>query len=258
MRDLLADLEKSKEELEEKVQARTAELERSNKELEQFAYIASHDLQTPLQSISGFLGLLSRRYQGKLDEEADMYITHAVEGVQRMHKIIDDVLSLSRLKADGKTLKLTSMKKALSEALLYLKKDIKETGATIEHDKLPEVVGDNNQLVLLLQNLIGNSLKYRRKDVQPNIYIAVEKKDSKWHFQINDNGVGFEQEHAVSIFEVFKRLHAYSEYPGTGIGLAICKKIVDHHGGEIRAESEPGMGTTFYFTLPSSTSEQKK
>jgi PAS domain S-box-containing protein len=227
-----------------------AELARSNLELEQFAYIASHDLQTPLRSVTGFLGLLSHRYKNQLGPEADEFISFAVEGAERMHQLINGILAFSRVGTRGKPFEHLDSREAIDWALRSLKADIDESGAEITYGDLPTVLADRDQIAQLFQNLIGNAIKYRKPGEPPRIHIDAAEKDSKWEFRVRDNGIGFDPQYAEQIFQVFKRLHTVKEYAGTGIGLAICKKIVERHGGDIWVESEPGEGSTFYFTLP--------
>jgi PAS domain S-box-containing protein len=226
------------------------ELARSNRELEQFAYIASHDLQTPLRAVTGFLDLLSRRYKGQLGPEADEFISFAVDGAQRMHQLINDILAYSRVGTRGKPLERLESGEPLARALGHLKAEIEESGAEVTVGELPAVTGDRNQLAQLFQNLVGNAIKYRKKEEPPRIRITAEEKTGEWQFRVRDNSIGFDPQHADRIFQIFQRLHTISEYPGTGIGLAICRKIIERHGGRIWAESEPGQGATFFFTLP--------
>jgi PAS domain S-box-containing protein len=229
------------------------ELRGSNQELEQFAYVASHDLKEPLRMVTGFLDLLQRRYQGKLDKDADEFIGFAVEGATRMHQLINDLLAFSRIGTKGKPLGPTAMEEVLAKSIRNLKKNIEETGGTIEHDPLPRVMGDEGQLVQLLQNLLANALKFT-DDRKPEVRISVEeekdKEDGFYRFSVQDNGIGIDTKQAKRIFTIFQRLHTRKDYPGTGIGLAICKKIVERHGGRIWAESKPGKGSRFYFDLP--------
>jgi PAS domain S-box-containing protein len=226
------------------------DLDRSNRELEQFAYVASHDLQSPLRSVTGFLHLLSRRYQGKLDPEADEFIAYAVEGAERMHRLINDILAFSRVGTRGHPFEQVASEEPLAKALDNLRAEIEESGAEVTFGKLPVVTGDRNQLAQLFQNLVGNAIKYRKEGEPPRIHLAAEGKGAEWEFRVRDNGIGFDPLQAERIFQIFQRLHTSSEYPGTGIGLAICRKIVERHGGRMWVETEPGQGSTFYFTLP--------
>jgi signal transduction histidine kinase len=257
VRDLLANLRDLNENLELRVAERTSELERlatelqqSNKELEQFAYIASHDLQAPLRSVSSFLELLARRYKGKLGPEADEYISFAVDGATRMHHLINDILLYSRLSSRAQAPEPTDCRAVVDQALRDLRENIRESGAEITTDDLPTVSAVKSQMVQLVSNLLDNAIKYR-KDEPPRIHIAAERLEREWLFSIRDNGIGFEQQYADRIFRVFQRLHTEGRYPGTGIGLAMCKKIVERHGGRIWVKSAPGQGTVFFFTIPS-------
>ncbi len=235
---------------EEELRQTVEELARSNKDLEQFAYVASHDLQEPLRMVIGFLGLLRDRYQGKLDEKADRYITLAVDGANRMSQLIVDLLEYSRAGTRGLDLKPTSCAYALETAIVHLQSGIDEQRARITHDPLPTVVADAGQLTRLFQNLIGNALKFRRDDLPPEIHIGARRDGNCWVLSVKDNGIGIPQDQFVRIFGVFQRLHGREKYPGTGIGLAICKKILERHGGKIWVESELGLGTTLFFTIP--------
>lgn len=231
------------------LEATNRELARSNVELQHFAYIASHDLQEPLRMVTSYTQLLARRYRGKLDADADEFIDYAVDGVSRMQRLINDLLAYSRVETQGKQLKPTSSEESLKQALANLKIAITENKALIIHDALPVVMADQTQLVQLFQNLTSNALKFRG-EAPPQVHISTHPKDKEWLFSICDNGIGIEPQYADRIFVIFQRLHTQAEYPGTGIGLAICKRIVERHGGQIWMESQPGQGTTFYFTLP--------
>jgi len=226
-----------------------AQLERSNAELEQFAHVASHDLQAPLAVITDYVRLLQRAYKGKLDGRADTFIAGAVEGVGRMQELIRDTLAYSRVETRGRPFERVACSDAVDQALTNLRVTIKESGGVVAYDPLPSVMADGPQLVQLFQNLIDNALKFRR-DEPPEVRIGAEQKDGDWLFFVRDNGIGIPPEAAERIFAMFGRVHGKSEYPGTGIGLAICRKIVDRHGGRIWVESEPGKGATFYFTIP--------
>ncbi len=228
------------------------ELERSNQELQQFAYIASHDLQEPLRTISSFTQLLARRYKGQLDNDADEFIGFIVDGTSRMQAMIKDLLQYSRVQTRGEEFKPTDVQNALDQALFNLKVTIEENNAEITHDKLPTVIADEKQLVQLFQNLISNAIKFKKPDEPPMIHISSKKDEEnmEYIFGVSDNGIGMEQQYAGRIFELFQRLHTRDEYKGTGIGLAVAKKIVERHGGRIWVESEPGVGSTFYFTIP--------
>ena len=235
--------------LEELVKERTAELERSNAELQQFAYIASHDLQEPLRMVSSYLQLLERRYKGQFDADADDFIHFAVDGADRMRALINDLLAYSRVQTQGKPFEFTDGEKALELTLTNLQQAIEESRAEITHEPLPTVVADELQLVQVFQNLIGNAIKFRGAE-PPRIHIAAKREGNEWVFSVRDNGIGIEPQYAERIFGIFQRVYSTADYPGTGIGLAICKRIVERHGGRIWVESEPGMGSTFYFALP--------
>lgn len=237
-------------EAEQALRARTEELNRSNKELEQFAYVASHDLQEPLRMVASYTQLLARRYKGQLDQDADEFIGYAVDGATRMQGLINDLLKYSRVGTRGKPFESLSLGKLLLDAMANLEVAINESGAMIGHDPLPDLCGDPTQLTQLLQNLLGNAIKFRRPGVAPQIQVAAVRRPQGWEFAVRDNGIGISPEYFDRIFVIFQRLHSKEEYPGTGIGLAVCKKIVERHGGQIRVESRPGEGTTFYFTIP--------
>jgi PAS domain S-box-containing protein len=221
----------------------------SNKELEQFAYVASHDLQEPLRMVSSFTQLLERRYKSKLDDDADDYIGYIVEGAKRMKDLIDDLLTFSRLNKETMTFDVVLMDIALDDVLLNLKAYIKENNAEIIYDKLPTIECDRVQIQQLLQNLLTNAIKFHG-DKPPLIRISAQELENEWIFSITDNGIGIDLRHQEQIFSIFKRLHTRKEYEGTGIGLSICKRIVERHGGQIWVESEPEEGSTFYFTIP--------
>ena len=220
-----------------------------NKELEQFAYIASHDLQEPLRVITGYLQLIERRYKDKLDKDADEFINFAVDGARRMQSLITDLLVFSRLTRKPKPFTLIDCNTVIKNVVLNLESVIQSTNAVIMSEPLPSVSGDETQLTQLFQNLISNGIKFH-SDKKPQININAQKTDSEWLFSVKDNGIGIEDIYKERIFVIFQRLHSRDEYPGTGIGLAICKKVVEKHGGRIWVESEPGKGSTFYFTIP--------
>ncbi len=225
------------------------ELARSNQDLEQFAYVASHDLQEPLRMVATYTQLLAERYRGKLDADADKYIHYAVDGALRMQTLVQDLLAFSRLGRQGTDLQSTDCNVLVETAVHNLQTAVHESGARVTHDHLPTVVADGSQLLQVFQNLIGNAIKFRGPD-PPSIHISASKKGREWVFSVTDNGIGIASEHADTIFVIFKRLHTRAEYPGSGIGLSICKKIIERQGGRIWVESQPGQGSTFKFTLP--------
>jgi signal transduction histidine kinase len=225
------------------------DLARSNRDLEQFAYVASHDLQEPLRMVAAYTQLLAERYQGKLDENADKYIHYAVDGATRMQRLVQDLLAFSRVGRRAAERRKVDCRVVLATALQNLQTAIEESGARIEHGDLPTVTAEGAELMQLFQNLVGNAIKFRGSD-PPRIRVTAEKAGREWIFSVADNGLGIAPEHAEMIFVIFKRLHTRSEYPGNGIGLSICKKIVEQQGGRIWVESVPGQGATFRFSLP--------
>jgi len=228
------------------------ELNRSNEELEQFAYVASHDLQEPLRMVASYTQLLSKRYKGKLDSDADEFIAFAVDGAKRMQRLIQDLLTFSRVGKRGLELLDVSSDRALKLALVNLRGSIEGSGALVTHDPLPEVMADEAQLVQLFQNLVGNAIKYQGPGV-PHIHISAVKNGApRWMFSVQDDGLGIDPQFFERIFGMFQRLHKRDEFEGTGMGLAICKKIVERHGGTISVESKPGLGSTFHFDLAAS------
>jgi light-regulated signal transduction histidine kinase (bacteriophytochrome) len=223
-------------------------LKRSNQELEQFAYVASHDLQEPLRMVSSYTQLLERRYKDQLDQDAKDFIFFAVDGANRMQHLINDLLDYSRVTTRGKPFVKLDLSAVLGHAIANLQKKIQETGAMIVNDDLPFVYGDEVQLVRIFQNLLDNAMKFRG-DEPPRIHVSAKIMDDKIQISITDNGIGIDKIYSDRVFTIFQRLHTKVEYPGTGIGLAICKRTIERHGGKIWFESEPGKGTTFYFTL---------
>ena len=224
------------------------ELQRSNAELEQFAYVASHDLQEPLRMVASYCQLLQRRYADKLDQDANEFITFAVEGAKRMQNLINDLLLYSRVGAKNKEFVPTALERILADALANLAIAVEDTCAVITHDPLPQVKGDGIQLLQLMQNLIGNAIKFRR-DEPVRIHIGAQREQDRWLISVTDNGIGIEPQYAERIFLIFQRLHTRAQYPGTGIGLSVCKKIVERHGGKIWVEPAPTQGSLFKFSL---------
>jgi PAS domain S-box-containing protein len=227
-------------------------LERSNKDLEQFAFVASHDLQEPLRQVVSFTNLLRNKYKGKLDDTADEYIEYAVNGAQRMSNLIRDLLAYARVDARGGPAGTIACQEALDTALVNLDVVIAESGARVTHDGLPAVVADKTRLTQLFQNLVGNAIKFRRPGLAPRIHVGAKPDGDQWVLSVRDNGIGIAADQYERVFGVFQRLHPIDTYPGTGIGLAICRKIVERHGGRIWVESTVGEGTTFYFSMPAS------
>ncbi len=234
---------------EEALKSEKEELARSNAELEQFAYVASHDLQEPLRMVASYTQLLARRYEGQLDDDADEFIGYAVDGATRMQQLISDLLAFSRVGTRGKPPVVMESQAAYDDAVTNLALAIEESGAEVSADSLPAITGDHIQIVQLLQNLIGNGVKFHGQRT-PKVHVAAEPRDGEWLFSVADNGIGIDAQYYERIFVIFQRLQGRQEFPGTGIGLALCKKIVARHHGRIWVESEPGHGTTFYFTIP--------
>ena len=252
----------------EELERAMAELARSNAELEQFAYVTSHDLQEPLRMVARYVHLLSRRYKGKLDFYADQFIGYALDGANRMQRLINDLLAYSRVDSKGEDFAPTNCEVVFDRALANLKATVEESGAVVSHDPLPTVMANDSQLTQLFQNLIGNAIKFHGEE-PPGVHVSaqrIEKSEIRihksqipnpkseignaWLFSVQDNGIGIDPEQSERIFMIFQRLHTEADYPGTGIGLSICKKIVEHHGRRIWVDSEPGKGSTFYFTIP--------
>jgi light-regulated signal transduction histidine kinase (bacteriophytochrome) len=260
------ELRRANEELEQRVQQRTAQLaeqaqalqranealERSNIELKQFAYIASHDLQSPLRNISGFVQLLRSEYEGRLGERADDWIRRTVQSIQLMQALIRDLLAYSRVDSQFRPLQPVAMRDVYDDTISLLESPIADAGALVSCDELPTVVGDRGQLVQLLQNLIGNALTYHG-DQPPHVHVLAQRDDDGWVFGVRDNGIGIDTKYHDRIFEIFQRLHDQQKYPGTGIGLAVCRRVAHRHGGKIWVESEPNKGSTFYFSIPQRT-----
>lgn len=234
---------------EEILARQTEELARSNVELDQFAYVVSHDLQEPLRAIGGYLRLLQKRNKGRLDADSEKYITRTVDAALRMQKLINDLLDYSRVHSRGTPFEPTDCNAILSRALVHLSDAIEESGAVVAADPLPVVHGDDTQLTQLFKNLISNAIRFCGA-APPRVHISAVRKEEAWVFSVRDNGIGIDPKYADRIFIIFKRLHGRRKYPGTGIGLAICKKIVERHRGRIWVESELGKGSTFYFTVP--------
>ncbi len=240
---------------EEALAERSKALMCSNAELEQFVYVASHDLKEPLRMVSHFCGLLQRGFKGRLDSTADKYIEYAVEGATRMHALLEDLEKFSGLGRTRNPYKPQDCNAILATACSNLKMAMDESGSIIEHDTLPTVSGDGLQLVQVFQNLIGNAIKYRRT-AHPEIHVGAFRQDQGWVISIRDNGIGFDQSFSEKVFIIFQRLHSREEFPGTGMGLAICKKIVERHGGKIWCESKIGHGSTFFFSIPDRPDER--
>ncbi len=230
-------------------------LTESNAALEQFAYVASHDLQEPLRTMGTYAQLLAKKYKGKLDADADLFIDTIVAGSNRMSTLVKDLLMYARTATEIGRPSSIALDEDLEAALTQLAQAIEESGATVTHDPLPTMQLDRGQMVRLFQNLVGNALKYRNPGQSPKIHVAAKQAGEEWIISVQDNGIGFDPKYAANIFAPFKRLHTAVEYPGTGVGLAICRRIVEAHGGRIWAESAPGKGATFRFTLPAEGQE---
>ena len=231
------------------LEQRAEELARSNADLEQFAYVASHDLQEPLRSVVGFTSLLSRRYKGQIDENADRFIERAVLAASRMQGLINDLLSYSRVGRNFEGPVRVDAEALLDQELDGLHAAIQESSASVTHDPLPSIAADSSLLGQVFRNLIGNAIKFRGES-PPAVHVSVEEQGAEWKFAVKDNGIGIDPQFAERIFTIFQRLHTREEYPGTGIGLSICKKAIERLGGRIWVESQLGQGSTFYFTVP--------
>ncbi len=246
--DLMASNRELRREIEER-KKRAEELARSNEDLEQFAFVSSHDLQEPLRMVSSYVQLLAQRYKGKLDSDADEFIAFAVDGAKRMQELINGLLSYSRINTRGAEFKPVDCNEVLKSVTDNLQFAIEESQAKLKIGPLPLIMADRTQIEQIFQNLIGNAVKFRGKDA-PIVHVACQKKDSYWQFSVSDNGIGFDMAFAKRIFLIFQRLHSKTDYPGTGIGLAICKKIVERHGGSFSVDSVAGKGSVFSFTIP--------
>jgi signal transduction histidine kinase len=242
-------LRKQRREAEEALAQKAKELARTNQDLEQFAYVASHDLQEPLRMVAAYTQLLAEKYKGKLDEQADKYIHYAVDGATRMQTLVQDLLAFSRSGRDGTEMSETDCNDVVQQALLNLEAAVRDSSAQVKCGELPTVHANSGQLRQVFQNLIGNAIKFRKPE-PPIIQIAAQKEGYEWLFSVADNGIGISSDFLNDIFVIFHRLHTREEYPGNGIGLAICKRIIERHGGRIWVESEQGNGTTFKFSLP--------
>ncbi|MBP1695821.1 MAG: multi-sensor signal transduction histidine kinase [Deltaproteobacteria bacterium] len=240
--------------VERALREKTEELARSNEDLEQFAYVASHDLQEPLRTVTSYVQLLARRYKGKLDADADEFIGFAADGAVRMWNLVNDLLTYSRVGMQRNEFEPADSEAALAQSVNDLKVAIEETGALVTHDPLPTVMADPPQLGQLFRNLIGNAIKFRSSE-PPRVHISASRTGNGWTFSVRDNGIGIAQDYSERIFVIFQRLHNREEYAGTGIGLAVCKKIVERHGGRIWVKSDAGKGATFYFILPAVKAE---
>ena len=241
----------------QKLAGKMEELARSNRDLEQFAYVASHDLQEPLRMVATYAQLLAEKYRGKLDDKADKYIEYAVDGALRMQTLIKDLLQFSRIGRQNREHTSTDCNTVVQQAIKNLEAVIQESEAIVDYEPLPTVLADSSELLQMFQNLIGNAIKFRGSEV-PFVHVRAQKRGNEWQFAVSDNGIGISPEHAETIFVIFKRLHTRAEYPGNGIGLSICKKIIEQHGGKIWVESEPGHGSTFFFTVPFKESTESR
>ncbi|MEO8393115.1 MAG: ATP-binding protein [Chloroflexota bacterium] len=246
----------ARKQAENALEQKAKELARSNAELEQFAYVASHDLQEPLRMVASYVQLLARRYRGKLDQDADEFIGFAVDGASRMQVLINDLLAFSRVERKGRPFEPVDCERVLTNALEDLEMAIEQAEATITSDPLPTVMGDRGQLAQVFENLLSNAIKFHG-DQPPVTHISAQREGDFWRFSVRDHGIGIEPQYWERIFLIFERLHDRTTYPGTGIGLAITKKIIERHGGKIEVKSELGAGTEFLFTLPAGDEDNK-
>jgi light-regulated signal transduction histidine kinase (bacteriophytochrome) len=251
-----AEIRHANENLELRVKRRTAELERSNEDLLQFAYVASHDLQEPLRTVGSYIGLLARRYGHQLDETAQSYMQFAVDGAERMQTLINDLLLYSRAGTQAVNVSKVPAEQIVAAALRNLEVSIRESGAVIRYGNLPTILADETKLTQVFQTLLANGIKFHKPDTVPQVTIGAKRESDNWVFSVSDNGIGFEEKYAARIFQVFQRLHGMGKYPGNGIGLAISKRIIEHHGGRLWAESKLGEGSSFFFSLPSGEPEE--
>jgi light-regulated signal transduction histidine kinase (bacteriophytochrome) len=226
------------------------ELEKANEELQQFAYVASHDLQEPLRMVTSYTQLLERRYKDKLDDDARDFISYAVDGANRMQKLINDLLIYSRVTTHSKSYQHVDMSSVLGQVISNLQILMEENTAIITNDDLPVIWAEESQMVQVLQNLMTNAIKFKKKSDYPIIHVSCTRKNNEYEFSVKDNGIGIDQQYQERVFTIFQRLHSTREYPGTGIGLSINKRIVDRHGGRIWFEPNENGGTTFFFTIP--------
>ena len=236
-------------EVERQLELRTQELERSNRDLAQFAYVASHDLRAPVRTMKSFAQILDKDYKGKLDSAADEYLGFIMDGAERLETLINDLLTYSRIDTQGISFKPVNCSSVFDQVKNDLLFGVEDTKADVTRDDLPTVMGDGSQMSQLFQNLLSNAIKFHGDD-PPRVHVSAERQDDAWLFAVRDNGIGIDPEHTERIFAMFQRLHTQEEYPGTGMGSAICKKILERHGGNIWVKSQLGVGSTFYFTIP--------
>ena len=239
-----------RKEAEQKIAQYAADLRRSNRELQQFAYVVSHDLKAPLRTLKAYLHLLVENCDQHLDERADTYVHHVLESAQRMQDMIGALLNLSRVETQSESFAPTDCNLLVQQVVEDLQSPIEAAGTEVSCDPLPTVLADRAQLARVFHNLVANAIKFHRTDASPHVHISAAREENVWTFAVRDNGIGIDPTQAERIFQIFQRLHTEEEYPGLGIGLALCKRIVERHGGRIWLESEPGAGSTFYFTLP--------